>query len=364
MAAARPAGTVTFLCAAVDDSSSRWKDGASAIAGGFDWYDAIGRETIARHRGYVFAASGDGLSAAFPTAVDAAEAAVELQQRMLAQRDKLGFEVGVGLHTGEASDGTNSYVGAEADRAARLTSIACGGQIVVSETTELLLRGRMTLRTLGEHRLRDLLRRMTVHQLIAEGLPSEFPALRSADPSTGNLPEQATSFVGRDALLVEVADLVRANRLVTLGGAGGVGKTRLAFEVGAGLASEFPDGVWVVELAAVVDAASVPAAIATALAILPRGDSEVIDAVADALSNRRALVVVDNCEHVLMAVSAAISMILARVGTVRLLATSREYLWIPGETLLEVPPLAVDGGIDSDAGRLFVERARTVRSTF
>src|SRR3954465_13140944 len=107
MGAAPPAGTVTFLCTAVDDSSSRWQEAADARAGGFDWGDATGRDTVARHRGYVFAASDDGLSAAFPTAVDAAEAAVELQQRMLAQRDSLGFEIGVGLHTGEASDGTN-----------------------------------------------------------------------------------------------------------------------------------------------------------------------------------------------------------------------------------------------------------------
>src|SRR5204863_8771508 len=136
--------------------------------------------------------------------INAAEAAVELQQLMLTERDGLGFELRVGLHTGEASDSPSSYVGPEADRAVRLTSIAHGGQIVVSETTELLLRGRVMLRTLGARRLRDLLRRMTVHQLIAEGLPSEFPALRSADPSKGNLPEQATSFLGRDALLVEV----------------------------------------------------------------------------------------------------------------------------------------------------------------
>src|SRR3954447_8768254 len=364
MGAAPPTGTVTFLCTAIDNSSGRWKDGSYAIAAAVERHDSIARDTIARHGGYVFAASDDGLAAAFPTAVDAAGAAIELQQRILAEHDRLGFDVGIGMHTGEASDGAGNYVGPEVDRAVRLTSIAYGGQIVVSETTELLLRGRMTLRTLGEHRLRDLLRRMTVHQLIAEGLPSEFPALRSTDPSTGNLPEQPTSFVGRDALLVEVADLVRANRLVTLGGAGGVGKTRLAFEVGAGLVSEFPDGVWVVELAAVADATSVPAAIATALGILPRGDGAVIDAVADVLSNRRALVLLDNCEHVLTAVSTAINVIFARAGTVRVLATSREYLWIPGETLLEVPPLAVDGGIDSDAVRLFVERARTVRSTF
>jgi predicted ATPase/class 3 adenylate cyclase/DNA-binding CsgD family transcriptional regulator len=362
--AAAPAGTVTFLCTAVDDSSGRWKDGSDAITGAVERHDSIVRDTIARHDGYVFATSDDGLMAAFPTAVDAADAAVEIQLQMLTEHGRLGFEVRVGMHTGEASDGASNYAGPEVDRAARLTSIAYGGQIVVSETTELLLRGRMTLRTLGEHRLRDLRRRVTVHQLIAAGLPSEFPPLRSTDPSTGNLPEQPTSFVGRDALLVEVADLVRANRLVTLGGAGGVGKTRLAVEVGAGLASEFPDGVWVVELASVGDAASVPAAIATALGILPRGDGEGIDTVADVLSNRRALVLIDNCEHVLTAVSAAINQILARAGTVRILATSREYLWIPGETLLEVPPLAVDAGIASDAVQLFVERARAVRATF
>src|SRR5947209_1029645 len=364
MATAPPTGTVTFLCAAADDSSSRRDDWPDATATAIDWYGANGRDAIVRHGGYVFAASDDGLAAAFATAVDAAEAAIELQQRMLTDRDKLGFEVGVGLHTGEAADSAGSYLGTESDRAARLTSIAYGGQIVVSETTELLLRARMTLRPLGEHRLRDLRRRMTVHQLVAEGLPSEFPSLRSADPSKGNLPEQTTSFVGRDALLVEVADLVRANRLVTLGGAGGVGKTRLAMEVGAGLADEFPDGVWVVDLAAVGDAASVPAAIATAVGVLPRGDGNVIDAAADVLSNRRALVLLDNCEHVLPAVSAAINVILARSGTVRVLATSREYLWIPGETLREVPPLAVDGGIASDAVQLFVERARAVRSTY
>src|SRR3954447_21907456 len=364
MGAAPPTGTVTFLCTAIDNSSGRWKDGSYAIAAAVERHDSIARDTIARHGGYVFAALDDGVTAAFPTAVDAAEAAVELQQQMLTRRDRLGFAVRVGMHTGEASDGAGNYVGPEVDRAVRLTSIAYGGQIVVSETTELLLRGRMTLRTLGEHRLRDLYRRMTVHQLIADGLPTEFRALRSTDPTAGNLPEQLTSLVGRDALLVEVADLVRTNRLVTLGGAGGVGKTRLALEVGAGMGGALPGGVWVVELAAVSDAASVTAAIATAMGTLPRGDTDLIDVVADVLSNRRALVVIDNCEHVLSAVSAAINVILARSGSVRILATSREYLWVPGETLVEVPPLALDGGVASDAVQLFVERARAVRSTF
>ncbi|MCU1602619.1 MAG: cyclase [Frankiales bacterium] len=364
MAAARPAGTMTFLCAAVARSSPGGRDEAEATAAAVEWHDSVGRDTVSAHGGFVFAAAEGGLSAAFPTAIDAAEAAVEMQRQVLAVPDRLGFALAVGLHTDEAGDGATGYVGPEADRAARLTSLASAGQIVVSEATELLLRGRMELRTLGEHRLRDLLRRMTVHQLLAEGLPSEFPPLRSAAAARGNLPEQATSLVGRDALVLEVADLVRANRLVTLGGAGGVGKTRLALEVGAGVAAEFPDGVWVVELATVTDARSVPAAIATALGVLSRGAEDIIDGVADALSNRRALVLLDNCEHLLPAVSAAITVILAEAGAVRVLATSREYLWIPGETLLEVPPLAVEGGTASDAVRLFVERARTVRSTF
>ena len=363
MAAEPPAGTVTFLITAVDNSSRRWGETPDAAAA-VERHDAIVRDAAARHGGYVFESGDDGFAAAFATAVDAAEAAVELQQRVFAERDKIGLGLRVGLHTGEASEGWPHYLGPEVDRAARLTSIAHGGQVVVSETTELLLRGRMTLRSLGEHRLRDLDRRMTLHQLVADGLPSEFPALRSVDPWTGNLPEQLTSFVGRDALLVEVADLVRSNRLVTLGGAGGVGKTRLALEVGAGLAGEFPDGVWVIELASVGDASSVTAAIATTLGILPRGDDDLIDTVADVLSNRRALVLIDNCEHVLPAVSAAISVILARSGSVRILATSREYLWIPDETLAEVPPLALEGGVASDAVQLFVERARAVRPTF
>jgi len=364
MPAEPPAGTVTFLITAVDSSSRRLGDTPGAADAADDRHRVIVRDAIERHGGYLFAIGDEGCAATFGTAVDAAEAAVELQCRMYVERERIGFDIRVGLHTGAAGGDGPGYVGPEVDRAVRLTSIANGGQVVVSETTELLLRGRMTLRTLGEHRLNDLDRRMTVHQLMAEGLPSEFPALRSTDTWIGNLPEQPTSFVGRDALVVDVAALVRSNRLVTLSGAGGVGKTRLALEVGAGLVGEFPDGVWVIELASVGDASSVTAVIATTLGILPRGDEQLIDTVAAVLSNRRALVLIDNCEHVLPAVSAAISVILAGSGSVRVLATSREYLWIPGETLVEVPPLALEGGVASDAVQLFVQRARAVRSMF
>ncbi|HEU4911433.1 MAG TPA: LuxR C-terminal-related transcriptional regulator [Actinomycetes bacterium] len=180
----------------------------------------------------------------------------------------------------------------------------------------------------------------------------------------GNLPASATPLVGRQALVPAVAELVRANPLVTLSGVGGVGKTRLALAVAAELAAEFPDGVWLVELAPVGDPASVPMAIATALGITPQGDDDVVDTVAEAVAGRQLLLVVDNCEHVQAAATAAIGRILARSGTAKVLATSREYLWTAGETLLAVTPLSLDGGVDSDAVRLFVERARRVRPGF
>jgi predicted ATPase/DNA-binding CsgD family transcriptional regulator len=185
----------------------------------------------------------------------------------------------------------------------------------------------------------------------------------SEQAGRGNLPRSTTSFVGRSQVVSEVASLVRAKPLVTLTGVGGVGKTRLALAVGAELAEEFPDGVWLVELAPVGDAEAVPDAIAAAMGITPQGGARVIDAVAEALAGRRVLIVVDNCEHVLAAAAGAIGEILGRSDVPRVLATSREHLRAPGEALLTVSPLAVDG-VTSDAVTLFVERARGVRPEF
>ena len=180
----------------------------------------------------------------------------------------------------------------------------------------------------------------------------------------GNLPRSATTLIGRAGVLPRVALLVRTYQLVTLSGVGGVGKTRLALAAGADLAEEFPDGVWMVELAAVSDADAVPDAIASALGITLRGDVPVIDTVAEAVSGRRLLIVIDNCEHILGAAAAAIGQILARSDTPRILATSREHLRADGEALLSVPPLTLDGGVTSDAAALFVERAGAVRPGF
>ncbi len=170
--------------------------------------------------------------------------------------------------------------------------------------------------------------------------------------------------IGRDRVLPEIAALVRTHQLVTLSGVGGVGKTRLAVAAAADLADEFPDGVWLVELAPVGDPDAVPDAIANALGVTPQGDTPVIDTVAEAVAGRRLLIVIDNCEHVLSAAAAAIGRVIARSDTPRIMATSREQLLVAGEAVVSVAPLALDGGVTSDAVTLFVERAGTVRPGF
>ncbi|MGC4110095.1 MAG: LuxR C-terminal-related transcriptional regulator [Nocardioides sp.] len=185
----------------------------------------------------------------------------------------------------------------------------------------------------------------------------------SLEGGRGNLPRSTTTLVGRDAAVSELCALVRAGQLVTLTGTGGVGKTRLALEVAAQLSPEFADGVWLVELGPLADAAAVPAAVATALGIAPQGDARLIDTVAEALAGRRVLLVVDNCEHLLPSTRDAVSTILARSSTPRVLATSREGLDAAGETRAVVAPLGVDG-LSSDAVTLFTERARGARPGF
>ena len=358
-----PRGTVTFLFTDIEDSTRLWEEGPSEMAAGLHTHDEIVRGTIEGHGGYVFGTGGDGFCAAFPTAGSATAAAIEAQEQLRDDGD-INFTVRMALHTGEAVERDRNYFGTEVNRAARLMSLAHGGQVLVSDATEVLVRNHVTLRPLGDHRLRGLRGRMSVFQLVADGLPTDFPVLRSAERTTGNLPQQLSSLVGRDRLVDEVAELVRSNRLVTLVGVGGVGKTRLAHEAGADVAGDFPDGVWIIELASVGEPASVPAAIATTLGITPQGDAPLIDTVAEALGGRRLLLVVDNCEHVRAAAGSVIAAVLGRSANVKVLATSRESLAVAGETALTVVPLALDGNVSSDAVALFVERARAVRPDF
>jgi predicted ATPase/class 3 adenylate cyclase len=351
-----PSGVVTFLFTDVEGSTRRWEADADGMRVALAAHDDVLRSAIEAHGGWLFKHTGDGVCAAFSSARSAVEAA------MAAQRE-LALPVRMGLATGEAQLRGADYFGPVLNRAARVMAAGHGGQILLAESTAVLLSG-LDLLDLGRRRLKDLPTAVGVFQVQAPGLRTEFPPLRALDVGAGNLGRATTSFVGREGEVAEVQAALRKHRLVTLTGVGGVGKTRLATEVAAQLAGEFPDGVWLFELAAVTDPAAVPDAVATALSVTQQPGMTMADSVAAALEGRIRLLLFDNCEHLRDAAADLVEIFLARSPTVRILATSREGLGLADEQLWPVPSLDVGGGADSSAVALFAERARSVSPRF
>ena len=319
-------------------------------------HDEVLRKAIEAHGGWLFKHTGDGVCAAFASPRSAVDAAVAAQRA-------LELPVRMGVATGEAELRDGDYFGAALNRAARVMAAGHGGQILLADSTAGLLTG-VNLVDLGPRRLRDLPTAVGLFQVRAEGLRTDFPPLRALDASSGNVRPAATSFIGRESEAGEVQAAVKAHRLVTLTGVGGVGKTRLALEVAERLHDEFPDGVWFFELAAVADPSAVPDAASAVLGIIQQPGKSVSESVAAALEGRVRLLVFDNCEHVLDAAAGLVEAILAHSATVKILATSREGLRVADEQLWPVPSLDVGAGIDSAAVSLFIERAQAVSPGF
>jgi predicted ATPase len=351
-----PSGVVTFLLTDVEGSTRRWEADADEMRIALAAHDEVLRAAIEGCGGWLFKHTGDGVCAAFASPGSAVDAAVAAQR-------VLELPVRMGLATGEAELRGADYFGAVLNRAARVMAAGHGGQILLAESTAGLVSG-VDLVDLGPRRLRDLPTPVGVFQVQAEGLPTDFPPLRALDASPGNLRPAATSFIGRESEVGEVQAAVKAHRLVTLTGVGGVGKTRLVLEVAARLVDEFPDGVWFFELAAVADPAAVPDAVAAVLGIIQQPEKSVSESVAAALEGRVRLLVFDNCEHVLDAAAGLVEAILATSATVTILATSREGLRLADEQLWPVPSLDVGAGVDSAAVYLFIERAQAVSPGF
>jgi len=261
------------------------------------------------------------------------------------------IKVRMGINTGEVHERDGDYFGPPVNRAARLMAAGHGGQVLLAAVTAELVPG-LTLRSLGEHRLRDLGSPMLVWQLGA----GEFPPLRTLDRLPGNLPVQVTSFVGRDTEVHLVAERLAEHRLVTLTGVGGVGKTRLAMQVAAEVVPEFQDGAWLCELASADDAESLVEVLATTFDVATRPGKTRRQSVIEVLTGKHLLVVLDNCEHLLDPAAEFVELVLRQCGSVRLLATSREALAIDGEYVHGLRSIAGE-----DALRLFVDRARAVR---
>ena len=309
MTAAAPSGVVTFLFTDVEGSTRRWEADAAAMRAALMAHDEVLRIAIEGHDGFLFGHTGDGVVAAFASPKSAVDAAIAAQRA-------LQLPVRIGMATGEAELRDGDYFGTVLNRAARVMAAGHGGQILLAESTASLLSG-VDLLDLGPRRLRDVSAPVGVFQVRAPGLRTEFPSLRGLDSNPGNLRRPVTSLIGRESEVAEIEAAVKAHQLVTLTGVGGVGKTRLATEVAARLADEFPDGVWVFELAAVADPAAVPDAVAAVLGITQQPGKSMAESVAAALEGRVRLLVFDNCEHVLDAAADLIEAILADSATAR-----------------------------------------------
>jgi predicted ATPase/class 3 adenylate cyclase len=372
-----PTGTVTFLFTDLEGSTRLWEDHPGAMGGALARHDEILRLAIESHAGHVVKTTGDGFHAAFWDAAAAVGAAVDAQRSLAAEpwTDIGVLRVRMGVHTGTAALREGDYYGSAVNRAARLMSVAHGGQVLVSLATQELLRdvalGDVELRDLGEQRLRDLTRPERVFQLCHPSLPVAFPALRSLENYPTNLPAQTNEFVGREQEMGDTATALAACRVVTLTGVGGVGKTRLALQVAAEVLPAFPDGVFMVELGSVSDATAVDESVATAMLVQQQPGQTITDSLLSFLGNKHLLLVLDNCEHLLESVARLVSRILAVAPEVRVLATSREALRIDGEQVMTVPSLALPGDATApdlvaatEAVRLFVERAHASRPEF
>jgi predicted ATPase/class 3 adenylate cyclase len=341
-------------------------------------YRSVVEDTATAEGGRVVDHEGDGLFVVFPTAASALRAALGAQQEI----GRAGLPEGVtirarmGIHAGEAERHGEGWVGIAVHRAARVSSAAHGGQVLVSEAARALgadeLPPDADLRDLGEHRLKDLGRPERLYQLTAPQLASEFPPLQTLDVAPHNLPLQPSSFIGREEELRTVLDLLARERLVTLTGVGGAGKSRLALQAAAEMLDQHADGVWLMELAPLTDPTGVVDLLAAVLGIREdaaggAGASATLrDSLVEHLGRRSVLLILDNCEHLLDEVSSLADTLLRACQRVRILATSREGLGLAGETVWRVPSLRLSDGAEeeSDAVRLFAERARAVLPSF
>ena len=373
-----PVGTVTFLFTDIEGSTRLVQELGERFRPVLDMHHSILRRAILAHHGVEVSTEGDAFFAVFPSAVQAVHGAIDVQRELGAANWPVGVAIRVrmGLHTGEAALGGDNYIGVDVNRAARIAAAGHGGQVLLSDSTRALVEAALPqgahLRDLGIHHLKDLRAPEHLSQLVIDGLTGEFPPLRSLTASRTNLVVPDSPLIGRDLEVVELTDLLERSRLVTLTGPGGIGKTRLALELGRRAIGRFGDGVYSVSLETFTEPSNVPTAIAQSIGIRSVGQREPEDELVDHLVDLELLLILDNLEQ-LVGAGALLGRLLARAPRLRVVVTSRVPLHLSGEQEYPVAPLAVpdgraDGGLENlvrvAAVVLFVERARRVRPDF
>ena len=376
-----PTGTVTFLFTDIEGSTKLWEHNPDAMRPALARHDGLLRQSIEDAGGFVFKTIGDAFCAAFPTANEALEAALAAQVALSQEpwETETPLRVRMALHTGSAEERGGDYFGQTVNRVAHLMAAGHGGQTLLSDVTQELVRDALppgsSLLDLGQRRLKDLGRPEQVFQLQHPSLPASFPPLCSLDNPAlpNNLPQQTTSFIGREKQVEEVKARLTKTRLLTLTGAGGSGKTRLSLQVAADLLTGDGDGVWLVELAALTDPAFVPQAIAGVLGVKEEAGTPVRQTLVAALKDKCLLLLLDNCEHLVAACASLAADLLRFCPNIHILASSREGLNVSGEQTYRVPTLTLPDPKQAqtaaalsqfEAVRLFIERAQVVQPSF
>jgi predicted ATPase/class 3 adenylate cyclase len=369
----------TFVFTDIEGSSRLWERESARMQVALARHDALARTAVDDHGGTVVKMTGDGMCAVFADPRAAIDATLAFLRGLATPdgEDGLSLRARCGIHVGAAQRRDDDFFGPTVNRAARIMNAAHGGQVLVTQAVVDLVRGRlpdhMGLRDLGLVRLRDLASPERLYQVVHPDLRLEFPALRSLEATPNNLPQQATSFVGRERELDEARAALAHTRLLTLFGAGGIGKTRLSLQLAAEVLDDFGDGVWFVELAPIADPHHVVQVVALALGVKEFAGRSIADALIADLADKCVLVVLDNCEHLLDACARLAERLLKAALRVKIVASSREPLRIAGEVVYPVPALAVPDAARSDEAaavtacasvRLFVERATAVLPTF
>ncbi len=327
--------------------------------------------------GLVVNTEGDSFFCVFSNAVDAVTSAVGIQRDLFDYVWPASgeFRVRMGIHTGEGTLGARDYVGVDVHRAARISAAGHGGQVLVSAETFALVGRRLSsgvsMRDLGDHRLKDLPQAEHLFQIVISGLEDDFPALTSESGRPHNLPATLNAFVGRSQELPMISERLSDTRLITLVGPGGTGKTRLAIEVGTTTLDRFTDGVWFAQFASISDSEGVQQSLASALRLRERPGAALVDTITDHLAQKSMLIIFDNCEHLLAACAELADRLLMACPNVRILATSRQALGVAGEAVHQVPGLTVpsvgmsnEDFMASEAVQLFVDRARERKGDF
>jgi predicted ATPase/class 3 adenylate cyclase len=375
-----PSGTVTFLFTDIEGSTKLWEQYPEAMKSALEKHDSILKQAVGSNHGHTIKTTGDGIHAVFSSAADAVKAALDAQHGFqnsgVLDTFEFSIRVRMGLHTGNDQERDGDYYGSNVNLAARIMGLGYGGQILLSEVTAKLVKENLppgcTLADLDEHRLKGIAATKRIFQLCHPDLAAEFPQLKSLAAFKHNLHHQLSTFIGREKELADVKRLLKNTQLLTLLGPGGTGKTRLMLQAAEEIIEDFPDGVWLVELAPLTNPDRIAERIAAALNIEEQPNRPFLDTLTSHLRRKELLLLLDNVEHLVRESARLVEHLLMNCPTIKIMVTGREALFIGGETMLQIPSLSLpekdeatlEAVANSEAVQLFLARAQAVRPDF